>query len=101
MAEEKVKTTLDIIEKLIVDGQKDVVDRLDRLENGQNDLKNGQNDLKRDMGVVKRDLSDVKKDVHDLRTFDIKTLDTRMNTVQYDIKEIDRKLEEHIKQPAH
>ncbi|MFA4905874.1 MAG: hypothetical protein WC645_05165 [Candidatus Margulisiibacteriota bacterium] len=100
MAEEKIKTTLDSIEKLIVDGQKEVLERIDRLENGQNDLKNGQNDLKRDLSDVKRDLGAVKNDVNELK-FGVKTLNTRMDTVQYDLKELDRKLDDHIKQPAH
>jgi predicted nucleic acid-binding Zn-ribbon protein len=77
------KSNLDRIEKLIVDGQKEVLTRVDQLDEKMDNFK-----------------AELKRDINDLK-FEVKTLDTSVRAAHYDIKEIDRKLDEHIKQPAH
>lgn len=94
MAEEKPNTTLDKIESLIVDGQKDVLARVDQLDGKVEGLKD---DFKQEFQNLR---NEVKKNFNDL-TFEVKTLDTSVRAAHYDIKEIDKKLDEHIKQPAH
>ena len=88
------------IEKLIVDGQKEVLQKIQGLDEkvGGLDIKVGGLDIK--VGGLSQKVDKVEKGLADL-TFEVKTLDTSVRAAHYDIKEIDKKLDEHIKQPAH
>lgn len=99
MAEEMNLNLAKQIEKLIVDGNKEVIDRVEKkLEETKQGLRQ---EFKADLKQEFQNLENkVKKGFNDL-TFEVKTLDTSVRAAHYDIKEIDRKLDEHIKQPAH
>ena len=77
MAEEKIKTTLDKIEKLIVDGQKEVLERIDkveeRLEGRIDGVENG----------LGQQIKGLKQDIQTLH------------------EKIEHKLDEHICLPSH
>jgi len=100
MAEERVNINLERIEKLIVNGQKEVLQKIQGLDEKVNGLDNNVSGLSQKLENMDKKTGKVEKGLADL-TFEIKTLDTSVRAAHYDIKEIDKKLDEHIKQPAH
>ncbi len=94
MSDNKVKTNLDAIEKLIVDGQKEVIKRIEAVEGELRHL-----DTKIDTvhSSLKSDLEkiDKKHDTNSQALYDL-LQDTRK-----DVNRIETKLDAHIKQPAH
>lgn len=105
MAEEKAKTTLDKIEKLIVDGQKEVLERIDRVEERiggvEGRIGDVETSLRQELGDKidkldkKVDKLDKKVDLHAQATHDLIT------DVRKDIKGVEDKLDVHMRQPAH
>jgi len=93
MAEELVKK----IEKLIVDGNKEVLERIGRLEDGQRELKDGQKDLSYEIKAVDKKVDTIDKKI-DTNTNALYGL---LKDVQKDVKNVCGKLDEHIRQPAH
>ena len=88
--EDKTKTMLSHIEKLIVDGNKEVLKRLDNLEAGQHTLEAGQHTL--EAGQTR-----IEKEVERLG----KTLNATAQASYDLLTDVNRKLDEHIRQPAH
>lgn len=93
MEENRMKTTLEKIEKLIVDGQREVLtkignldDRQGRLEDGFIRLEAGQQRLEEKIDTVHVSLK--------------KEIVSTAKVLDYDIKEIGRKLDEHVSQSA-
>ena len=81
--EDKTKTMLSHIEKLIVDGNKEVLKRLDNLEAGQHTLEAGQTRIEKEVERLGKTLNATAQASYDLLT------------------DVNRKLDEHIRQPAH
>ncbi|MBU1026249.1 MAG: hypothetical protein KKA31_00795 [Candidatus Margulisbacteria bacterium] len=99
MAEKKEKTTLDKIEKLIVDGQKDVIEqlgkRIDGVKQGLGDRIDGV-EGKLDKVEVKIDKIETSlrkeiKDAYDFLSHDIGRLEKGL------LNEVKSKLDEHVK----
>ncbi len=80
------------IEKLIVDGQKEVVGRLDKLEAGQKQLEAGQKEIITRLGKLESEMKEIK--------FTVNAIDTALKLLQSDITELDKKLDVYMKQPA-
>ncbi|MBI5699801.1 hypothetical protein HZC35_05855 [Candidatus Saganbacteria bacterium] len=98
------KSNLDRIEKLIVDGQKEILMEVNGVKEGLGQVKDELGQVKGELGQVKEKLgqveSNLKKEIGDIK-FQIKTLDTSVRAAHYDIRELDKKIDEHLKQPAH
>jgi uncharacterized phage infection (PIP) family protein YhgE len=129
MEEDKSKSLIDKIEGLIVDGQKVVLERLDRLEDGQRKLEGGQRKLEggqrkledgqRKLEDGQRKLEDGQRKLEDGQREIVQTIkaahaslkkeiETTSGLLDFGIKEVDKKvemvkakLEEHMRQPAH
>ena len=87
MIKQEENKMLDRIEKLIVDGNKEVIDRVDeKLEAVKQELR------QEILGVEGR----LGKDIKDLK-FQGKMLDASIKAVQYDVKELDKKFDVHVK----
>jgi archaellum component FlaC len=104
MIEKKTKSTLDKIEGLILDGNKEIIDRIEnKLEAAKHELRqeiNGaKQELKQEINGAKQELKQEIKEVDRKVEMYYKMLD-------YDIKEVDKKvgeakekLEEHARLP--
>lgn len=97
MAEEKTKTSLEKIEKLILDGNKEVLGRLDKLEEGQRELGEGQRELREGQQRLDQKVERISKTLDATAQASYSLL----TDVQKDVKEVKGKLEEHTRQPAH
>ena len=118
MAEEEEKLMLNKIEKLILDGNKEVLGRLDKLEDGQNEvlgrldkLEDGQNEVLGRLDKLEDGQRTLEKGQQQLdqkaerisKTFDATAQASYglLTDVQKDIKEVKGRLNEHMCQPAH
>lgn len=102
MAEKKMETMIDKIEKLIVGGQKEVLDKINSLSVDMGTLKADVSTLKADVSTLKTDVSTLKKDMivvkNKIETLD-KTVSTNFSMLSYDIKQASDKLDAHIRVP--
>lgn len=85
------------IEKLIVDGQRDIAQWASVLQDGQKELAEGQKTI---IELIKRldgkvDKIDKKHDINAIALYDL-LQDTNKN-----VKRVEDKLDEHMRQPAH
>ena len=123
--EDKTKTMLTQIEKLIVDGNKEVLKRLDNLEAGQHTLEAGQYTLEAGQHTLEAGQHTLEAGQHTLEagqhTLEAgqqrleqkletlsKTLDVTaqasyslLTDVRDDVKRVEKKLDDHCKMPAH
>ena len=90
MAEEKTKTTLEKIESLILDGNKEVIDRMVKLEEGQKDLADGQKKLEDGQREI---LEKVKEAHKSLKNEIVVTALAVKETVKEEIKRVEDKLD--------
>lgn len=85
--EEKMASALDVIEKLIVDGQKEVMSGILHLQDGQKEI----------LGRVER-LEDGQEKIKEA----IKTVHSGLkNEIKVTAGALEFKIDEHLKQPAH
>ncbi|MFA4844097.1 MAG: hypothetical protein WC632_04010 [Candidatus Margulisiibacteriota bacterium] len=95
MAEEKTNELLNKIEKLIVDGNKELLGRFDALAADVGVLKE-------DVGVLKEDVGTLKNDVGWIK-LELKRIDKKHDTnadAQYDLmRDVKDKLEAHMRVP--
>ena len=109
--EDKTKTMLTQIEKLIVDGNKEVLKRLDNLEAGQHTLEAGQYTLEAGQHTLEAGQYTLEAGQQrleqKLETLS-KTLDVTaqasyslLTDVRDDVKRVEKKLDDHCKMPAH
>jgi len=96
--EEKTMNLVDKIEKLITGGNKEIIDRIDRLENGQKKLEGGQRELIDRVGRLEDKLESVHSS---LKTEISVTAVAVKETVKEEIKRVEDKLDLHMRQPAH
>ena len=116
--EDKTKTMLTQIEKLIVDGNKEVLKRLDNLEAGQHTLEAGQYTLEAGQHTLEAGQHTLEAGQHTLEAGQqrleqkletlSKTLDVTaqasyslLTDVRDDVKRVEKKLDDHCKMPAH
>lgn len=78
----KKNTTLEKIEKLIVEGQHEVVEKLG------NHIEKVRLELKQEIQDVK---SELKQEIKEVK-FQVKTLDISVRAAHYDIKELDKNM---------
>ena len=112
----KKETTLDKIEKLIVAGNKEVLDRLKKVESDIGFIKTDLGSVKGDVGSLKNDLGSVKKDIDYIKNDlvlvkkTIISIDKKHETnsvamydllldVRSDVRKASDKLEAHLKVP--
>ncbi len=94
MSENKVKTNLDAIEKLIVDGQKEVIKRIEAVE-GRVGLVDGRLvEIDETIGKLDKKIDSV----HSSLKNEIKVTGL---AIKEDIQRVETKLDSHLKQPAH
>jgi archaellum component FlaC len=99
------------IAKLITDGQKEVMARLDGIEGRFDGLSSDVGTIKQDVGTLKQDVGTLKQDVSWLKV-ELKRIDKKydvtaqaqydlLQDVRKDVGDVRTKLEEHMRQPAH
>src|SRR3990167_1721152 len=116
MSEEKIKTTLEKIEGLIVDGQKEVLDRTIKLEEGQKEvldrtikLEEGQKEVldriikleegQKQLGEGQKEILGVIKEVHSSLKKEIMVTTVAVKEiVKEETKRVEDKLDKHIRQ---
>ena len=92
---DKMKTTLEKIEKLIVDGQKEVLGKIGQVESS---LRQVESSLRQEIQETKEGLNEKIDLVHSSLKNEIATT---AKVLDYDIKEVGRKLDAHVRQPAY
>jgi chromosome segregation ATPase len=94
MIKKEENVMLDKIEKLIVDGNKEVIERVEKkIDETKQELRQEIKDVKTRLS---KDVGELKTDVKSLK-FQYNTLDTSIRAVQYDVRELDKKLDAHLK----
>ena len=89
------------IEKLITNGQKELLSRLDRLEAGQQNLEVGQKNLESGLHNLEAGFKRLDNKI-DIVHENLKSeIATTAKVLDYSIKELGEKLDVHMKQPAH
>ena len=83
MGEDKMKSNLDKIEKLIVDGQKEVLGKINRLEEGQKKLEEGQKRIENKLNQIDKKHDNTATALYGL------------------LQDTKKDLDAHIRQPAH
>jgi hypothetical protein len=102
MAKEKTKTTLDKIEKLIVDGQKEVLERVGTVESSlREEIQTVETSLREEIQGVRRGLYDKIDKVDKKVELNAKATHDLLTDVREDVRRVENKLDEHIKSPAH
>lgn len=103
MSEEKEKSLPERIEALLIDGQKEVFERFDRLDEGQKGivtrierLEEGQKQLATDVNKL-----DKKQDLYyKMLDYDIKEVGKKADDIRENVKRVEDKLEVHLRQLA-
>jgi len=103
MAEEKMKSALDKIEQLILDGNKEVVRQVEKkIEETKQEL---QQEFRQELDGTKQGIQwEIRQEAGKLDN----KLDLYYKMLDYDVKEVDKKvgevkrtLDEHVRLPAH
>ena len=96
MAEEKISANLKRIEDLIVGGNKEVIDRVEKkIEDTKQELRQ---EFRKEIGIVKEKMQEVYSGLKN----EIKvTAYAVKDEIKDDIKRVEGKLDEHMRQPAH
>jgi exonuclease VII small subunit len=101
---EKEKTLVDQIEKLIVDGNKEILRRLDGLENGQMTLEAGQRALEVGQKTLEEGQKRLEFKVDKLSGIIDATAKASyglLTDVRNEVKEVKDTLNKHVRLPAH
>ncbi|MFA4844902.1 MAG: hypothetical protein WC632_08165 [Candidatus Margulisiibacteriota bacterium] len=104
MAEERVASALDVIERLIVDGQKEVMQGILQLQSGQDELRTGQDELRGGLNELRegqRSIIDWVKKIDKKHDVNADAHYDLLQAVKKDVGEVKEKLEAHMRQPAH
>ncbi|MFH1683884.1 MAG: hypothetical protein ABIA67_03275 [Candidatus Margulisiibacteriota bacterium] len=96
MAEEKTNKMLNKIEKLITGGNKEVLDRLDRVESRLGGVETGLNKLEDGQQKLAETLRKEIKQSYDFTSYDLNQAEKRLSDK---IDKVDEKLEKHLKVP--
>jgi septation ring formation regulator EzrA len=97
MNDEQLQNNLGKIEKLIVDGNKEVLKRLDKLEEGQRSLEDGQKTLVDGQQRLERKVDRIDNTLNATTHASYGLL----TDVQKDVKEVKDTLDKHVRLPAH
>ena len=110
MIKQEENKMLDRIEKLIVDGNKEVIERVDKKleavkQELQLEIKGVKQELQQEMKGITLDVKDLKFQYNTMDTsiralhYDVRELDKKVEELDRNVKELDRKVDAHLKVP--
>lgn len=108
MAEEKTNELLNRIEKLIIDGNKETLEKIASVETSlRGEIMSVETSLRGEIQEVKQELGIVKQVVKNVHVNLKKEIDVTSGALDYEIKQVGksveavgRKLDDHVKMPA-